>query len=81
MVFSGPLHYRIVEKLGDGGTSVMYKAAGSPSRWLALKFLPERVSQQALEFIPREMLANLAGNGSHSNHPNRNRGSRGGAWA
>lgn len=81
MVFSGPLHYRIVQKLGDGGTSVIYNAAGSPDRRLALKFLPQRASQQAQELIPREILASVAGNSSQTNHPRMNRIRWGWAWA
>ncbi len=68
MIGSKVLHYKILEKLGEGGMGVVYKAEDSKlDRLVAIKFLPDHIS---LNIEEKERFIIEAKAAAALNHPN-----------
>ncbi len=68
MVGKTILHYKIIEKIGEGGMGVVYKAEDTKlKREVAIKFLPRQISASDEE---RERFKIEAQAAASLNHPN-----------
>jgi len=62
------LHYKILEKLGEGGMGIVYLAEDTKlKRQVAIKFLPHHITTNEVECKRFEMEAQAA---ASLNHPN-----------
>jgi serine/threonine protein kinase len=62
------LHYKILEKLGEGGMGVVYLAEDTKlKREVAIKFLPHNISSNEVERKRFEIEAQAAASLNHSN--------------
>jgi len=81
MIYQNILRCRIVEKLGGGGTGVMYKAEDTRlHRFAALTFLPQEVFKEPLARFQREAPATSVLHYPNMGHPNMNFDRGGRAW-
>ena len=81
MIYQNILRCRIVEKLGGGGTGVMYKAEDTRlHRFVALTFLPQEVFKEPLARFQREAPATSVLHYPNMGHPNMNLDRGGRAW-
>ena len=68
MIYKTILHYRIIEKLGEGGMGVVYKAEDTKlKREVAIKFLPRQIAASEEERKRFKVEAQAA---AALNHPN-----------